>query len=85
VTGSLRLGSSTHSLPVLETSTVADPVCSAVITRKGLPPLQVVFALSPAGGLITGTISDGVPPAPFRAWRAMAAPFAGFTGSAPAG
>jgi hypothetical protein len=81
VTGSLRLGSSTHAfLPVLETSTVADPACSAVITRVGLPPLQVVFDLNPAGGLITGTVSDGAHTAPFRAWRAMAAPFTGFTG-----
>ena len=81
VTGSLKLGSGTHSfLPVLETSTVADPVCSATITRKGLLPLQVVFGLDPIGGLISGTVSDGTHTAAFRAWRAMTTPFTGFTG-----
>lgn len=81
VTGSLKLGSSTHSfLPALETSTLADPFCSATITRKGLLPLQVAFDLNPASGLITGTVSDGTHTAPFRAWRAMASPFTGFTG-----
>lgn len=81
VTGSLKLGSSTHSfLPVLETSTVADPACSATIARKGLLPLQVAFDLNPASGLITGTVSDGSNVAPFRAWRAMVTPFTGFTG-----
>lgn len=81
VTGSLKLGSSTHSfLPVLDTSTLADPTCVAVISRKGLLPLQVSFDLNPASGLVTGTVSDGTNTAPFRAWRAMAAPFTGFTG-----
>ena len=81
ITGTLRVGASSHAfLPVLDTSTVADPTCTALIVRKGLPALQVVFALNPAGGLITGTISDGTHTAPFRAWRAMAMSFAGFTG-----
>jgi len=81
ITGSLKLGSATHAfLPVLDTSPVSDPSCFATIARTGLPSLTVAFQLNPASGLITGTLTDGSHTTVFRAWRAMAAPFTGYTG-----
>lgn len=80
-TCTLVLGAASHPfVQPLDAAVGTDPVCTAVIVRKGMTPLTVTFTLQSAAGLLTGTVTDGVQTAALRAWAAMSVPFTAYTG-----
>jgi hypothetical protein len=68
-TGSVVLGSNKHSFSgILAPSGVTvDSTASTSITRSGLPPLTVVFTVTPATRALNGSITEGTNTATFSA------------------